>query len=214
MKNCLRIVVFSLVCFFAMPLPAADWAAVEISAGPSLMRISDEELVGVQLGFNLNRWQHFSLMGTFGYHSSNQQISFEPSPAVPKHHPHGHSEGNHHDQHNEREKKPKAPSVSVSTGIGDVYTYLGGLRVRRKILARMAGFAQAQVGGARVGDQNHLAFAGGGGAQVSISQRFAVEARVEYLRIRVGGNHLDDGLQATVGIVVRFGPWWGGYRKP
>lgn len=209
-----RLKICFLIFFFTVPLTAADWAAAEISAGPSLMQISDEELVGVQLGFNLNRWQHFSLMGTFGYHSGNQQISFEPSPAVPKHHPHGHSEGNHHDQHDEREKKPKSPSVSVATGIGDIYTYLGGLRIRRKLIGRMAGFAQAQVGGARVGADNGMALAAGGGAQFSISQRFAVEARVEYLRVRVGGNHLDGGLQATVGLVVRFGPWWGGYRKP
>lgn len=202
-----------LICSSGLPLAAADWSAAEISAGPSLMRIVGQDLFGGQAGILVNRWQHVSLIATFGYYQANQETHLGRM-----HRPPGRcDDDNGHPSDHDRDRDNACPlpdPVLLTTGIGDVYTYMGGLRIRRKLIGRMAGFAQAQVGGARVGADNGMALAAGGGAQFSISQRFAAEARVEYLRVRMGGNHLDGGLQATVGIVLRFGPWWGGYRKP
>ncbi len=200
----------------SLPLAAADWPAAELSAGPSVLRIAKQELLGGRVGIGWNRWEHVSLVGSFGYHGGNEKIFRSDS----KKHPPGRCDdhpahpSDHDQDYDNACPLPESRPVFTTTGIGDVYTYLGGLRVRKKLLARMAGFAQAQVGGARVGDANGFGLAAGGGAQFSITQRFAVEARVEYLRLRIAGSYLGNNLQATVGIVVRFGPWWGGFRKP
>jgi len=206
-----------LLFLFVPPAWAADWPASELYLGPSYLRVAEQDLAGVQVGITVNRWKHLSLVGTFGYHGGNQQSLQLDSGA---HHPPGRcdDEPSHfsdHDNDNDNSCPiPKPEPEFVTSGVGDVYTYLGGVRIRKKLIGRLAGFSQAQAGGARVGDDNGLALAVGGGAQVSINQRFAVEGRVEYLRIRIAGNYLNGSPQATVGLVVRFGPWWGGFRKP
>lgn len=180
-------------------------------AGPSVLRVSEQELLGGQVGFNWNRWQHVGFVGTFGYHQGNQKIfRFGPLANLPGRCEHDRESynGDGHDQ----DCPPPAP-LFITTGIGDVYTYMGGLRLR-KSSGRFTVFTQGQAGGVHVSSEYGLALAAGGGVQVGITQRFAVEARVEYLPLRIAGVWSNENVQATVGIVVRFGPWWGGYRKP
>ena len=193
---------------------SADWAAVEVYAGPSYMRISGEDLAGVQAGVTVNRWRHFSLVGTFGYHSGNQRtIRFDPA-----HHPPGRCDDepphvSDHDSDNDNACPiPKSESVFSTSGVGDVYTYMGGVRLR-KSFGRLSAFIQAQSGIVRFFESNYGALSIGSGAQVGITQRLAVEAKAEYLPINCNG-WLTKNVQATVGLVVRFGPWWGGFRKP
>lgn len=197
--------------------PRKDWSAAEVYVGPSYLRLEGEDLAGVQVAVAVNRWRYFSLVGTFGYHGGNQRtIRFDR----PAHHPPGRCDdepphvSDHDSDHDNACQIPKPKTVFSSTGVGNVYTYLGGLRVRRNLVGRLAGFAQAQVGGVRVSRQNGLAVAAGGGLQLSLSQRFALEGRVEYLPLRLAGEWTSNNLQATVGLVVWFGPWWGGFRKP
>ncbi len=194
-----------LFLFLAFPVSAEDWPAAELSVGPSVMRAADQYLLGGQVGVTVNRWPHFSVVGTFGFHQGNLKTFSLETQAQ------SWGECDYEDEC-DRRRKPREP-VFITTGIGDVYTYLGGLRIR-KSAGRFMVFAQGQAGGARIENQNGFAVAAGGGVQISITQRYAVEARVEYVPMKFSGAWLDDNAQATVGLVIRFGPWWGGFRKP
>ncbi len=203
----------TLALLFVSPLQAGDWPAAELHAGPSVLRVEKQDLLGGQIGLAVNRWEYFGFVGSFGYHQGNQKtFRFGPLAEPP-----GRCDddnGHASDQDNDNDNAcPPRPPLFVTTGIGDVYTYMGGMRLR-KSAGRFVVFVQGQAGGVHVSDKYGLALAAGGGAQVGITQRFAVEARVEYLPLRIAGEWATDNVQGTVGIVVRFGPWWGGYRKP
>lgn len=200
------LVVLTLV---SLPLAAADWPAAELSAGPSYLRVAGEVLYGGQVGLAVNRREYLSLVGSFGYHRGNaglRRAGRAPGRCDG-------DDGHASDGDRDADRSCPAPLIFVPTGVGDVYTYLGGLRLRRTA-GRLTLFAQGQAGGARIGGRNGLALAAGGGAQVALSQRFAIEARVGYLPLRFAGGWVDDNVRATVGLVIRFGPWWGGYRRP
>ncbi len=198
-----------LICSSGLPLAAADWPAAELYAGPSLMRIAGQDLLGGKVGIAVNRWQHVSFVGMFGYYQGNAKLVKVGRAPGRCDDDNGHPS----DQDGDHDRSCPAPLIFVSTGLGDVYTYLGGARLRRTA-GRITVFAEGAAGGARIGSQNGLAVAAGGGVQVGITQRFAVEAQVGYIPMRIAGEWSTDNVQATVGIVVRFGPWWGGYRKP
>ncbi len=204
----------SLILLLQLSVTAADWPAAELSVGPSFMRISGEDLLGGQVAFAVNRWEHFGFVGTFGYHQGNEKthgLAAAPRPPGRCDDDNGHSSD--HDRDNDNACPPRPPAF-VTTGIGDVYTYLGGMRFRQELTKRLSIFAQGQAGGVRIGERNGLALAAGAGAQIMISQRFAIEARAENLTTRIAGAWSGRNLQATIGVVVRFGPWWGGFQKP
>lgn len=200
------LVVLTLV---SLPLAAADWPAAELFVGPSYLRVAGEDLLGGRIGLAVNRWEHLSLVGSFGYHRGNAGLLKAGRAPGRCDDDNGHPS----DDDRDADRSCPAPLIFVPTGIDDVYTYLGGLRLRRTA-GRLTLFAQGQAGGARIGGRNGLALAAGGGAQVALSQRFAIEARVGYLPLRFAGAWSAGNVQATVGLVIRFGPWWGGYRRP
>ena len=187
----------TLALLFAVPLAAGDGPAVELYVGPSYLRImepevhgfiqererrglstailSDQDLTGGQVGIAVNRWRHVSLVGTFGYHRGNLT-------------------------------KPRACCPwDLTSGVDNVYTYLGGVRLRQRLAGRLTVFVQGQAGGVSAGEANGLAIAAGSGLQVGLTRRLALEARVESLPLRLVSGWPDNNVQATVGVVVRFG---------
>lgn len=203
----------TLALLFVSPLQAGDWPVAELYTGPSYLRVAEQDLAGGQVGLTWNRWEHFSFVGSFDYHQGNQKtFRFGPLAQPPGRCDDDNGHASDGDNDNNNACPPPGP-VFITTGLGDVYTYMGGLRLR-KSAGRFTAFVQGQAGGVRVSKQNGFAVAAGGGVQFGITQRFAVEARVEYLPLRLAGEWATDNVQATVGVVVRFGPWWGGYRKP
>ncbi len=167
------LVVLALV---SLPLAAADWPAAELSAGPSVLRVAGEVLYGGQIGVAMNRWMHLRLVGSFGYQRAIAGLLKAGRAPGRCDDDKGHAS----DGDCDADRSCPASLLFVPTGVGDVYTYLGGARIRRTA-GRVTLFAQGAAGGARIDARNGLAVSGGGGAQVSITQRFAVEARIEYL---------------------------------
>ena len=179
----------SLVCLVSFPLLAADWPAYELSVGPSYLHITEQDLIGWQVGGAVNPWRYIRLVATVGYYQGNLKI---PGPS----------------------------SVDLPSGIGNVFTLLGGVRLRKALAERLTLFAQSQAGaltigqtkdvmingrGFRVGETNALVITAGGGVQVGLTQDLAVEVRAEYLPMRVAGNWIDDNVQVTAAIVLRLG---------
>ncbi len=118
-------------------------------------------------------------------------------------------------------KIPGPSSVDLPSGIGNVFTLLGGVRLRKVLAERLTLFAQSQAGALTIGqtkdimingrvarglgETNALVITAGGGVQVGLTQDFAVEVRAEYLPMRVAGNWIDDNVQVTAAIVLRLG---------
>lgn len=180
----------AVVCFVSFPLLAADWPAAELYVGPSYLRIMGSELIGERTGVTVIRSDQDLIGGQVG-------VAVNPWRHVSLVGTFGYHQGNL--------QADRPGPVFIPMGIDDVYTYLGGVRLRRKLAGRLTVFAQGQAGGARIGRTNGVAIAAGGGAQLGLSRHLAVEARVEYLPIRAGGNWSDNNAQATVGMVLRFG---------
>ena len=221
----MRLLIVLLLFAVSLSAQPPDYHAAEISLNPSYLRLDEFDLAGLSASFASNLNKRWSVVGDFGAHWGNSNVSVVETTEFFEEHSDSTKQGRGHGTCNPNAAPPAHPECDdehskttrrvFSNGFDYSYQLMGGIRYRYKFKPA-TGYGQALAGWSSISDgikQHHsLSLGVAGGVDIPLNDRLSLRIiEVGYLPIRVN-NAWVNSYRISSGLIIKFRPWWGGFR--